>query len=913
MGCGCVRFSNNKDNIKSAINPSQLNIITNTEKITKNFFNKNNSADNIEKINILNNEAIKAKNSSNKASESNKNLLKSNYSIREKNYNATNEDFSEYYLLLGKDIEPLTIKTELFISCKNLSNFSRSFGYYALVEKKDGNFWSVFGQTEISRYTPNPSFIKSFVINYNLENGEKQFFRFTVKYIEKDENTTSLGTIEIDLKTLFSNTNQEITQNLKGNKGQVTIKGGQKKNISEFIQMRIGIKGPRMTNNKIFCRISRKTNSKNESIPLNVTEEKEHIHEKKEKVFYWKLIEFDSDRIAKKQLISTLDINMVKFQIFEVEKKKKEKLLTQKEVYIDDLINGSEFFLPKVTDDYNYLILDQIKTVHHYSFFSFLISGMQYTPCFFIDCTKSKFNLILSENLGNKYSKHFISKFQKEIDNNEEFIYRPWYDINFKKNEKNENFDKVKEQIFLNINGNNINDKNNTLNNISYKNISKLIEEENNEEDNKPQNPFENKTKLCKDYIKYSNELFESLIKDQFLLSTNNRSPVFLFGCRVPKENKIECYNISNNCDILNPEIEGYKKMHEAFKNLFSNLFLSFPCIIQDSLNHFFKYVSNDKFTNEKQMYHVAFFILTNYMNDTNYLFDFILKNNNLPFSIIIISLGDEFKADEFESKINEYISNHEKDENFRNNLIYINFNKIDFKTNDYERNINTFCKQIYYKLSQQFVSFVNMVKIPPLDSNNLSSKNTPDFLEFRKNNMYKNYIVPKFLMMEKEQIINDILDLGFEKELFEYTFDNKLPTFDKHFIISMLNNNKNKFEKMKSNKNKDISLNRNKTLKVECKKYFRFQDQMLIDERDLYFGENGDKKEKSMNHSNNEENGNLINEEICNFCKTHKINIIFQYCKHKYSCMYCLSQIKNNKCPICKRKIKYYVKIYNT
>ena len=923
MGCGCVRFSNNKDNIKSAINKSQFNNITTTEKEAKNIVNKNNSADNIEKINILNNETTKAKNSSSKISEVKQNLLKSRYSIRERNYNATNEDFSEYYLLLGKDIEPLTIKTELFISCKNLPNLSKIFGYYTLAEKKDGNFWSVFGQTEISRYTSNPSFIKSFIINYNFkkndekqlfkENEEKQLFRFTVKYIEKDENTTSLGTIEIDLHTLFSNKNQEITKSLKGNKGQVTIKGAQKKNISKFIQMRIGIKGPRMTNNKIFCRISRKTNSKNESLPLNVTEEKEHIHEKKEKVFYWKIIEFDSDRIEKKLLISTLDINIVKFQIFEVEKKKKEKLLTQKEVNIDDLINGSEFFLPKVTDDYNYLILDQIKTLHHYSFFSFLISGMQYTPCFFIDCTKSKFNLILSEQLGNKYSKNFISKFQKEIDNNEELIYRPWYDINFKKNERNENFDKVKEQILININGSKMYDKTNTLNNISYKNMSKLIEEENNEEENKPKNPFEHKSELCKDYKKYSDKLFESLIRDQFLLSTNNRSPVFLFGCRVPKENKIECYNFSNNCDILNPEIEGYKKMHETYINLFSNLYLSFPCVIQDSLNHFYKYISNDKFTTEKQMYHVAFFILTNYMNDTNYLFDFILKYSNLPFSIIIVSLGDEFKADEFESKINEYISNHEKDKNFRNNIIYINFNTIDFRTNDYERNINTLCKQIYYKLSQQFVSFINMVKIPPLDSNNLSNKNTPDFLEFRKNNMYKSYIIPKFLMMEKEQIIKDILDLGFEKELFEYTFDNKLPTFDKHYIINMLNSNKNKYEKMKSKTSKEISLNRNKTLKIECKKYFRFEDQMLIDERDLYFGENDKEKEISMNQSNNEKNGNLINEELCNFCKTHNINIIFQYCKHKYSCIYCLSKIKNNKCPICKRKISYYIRIYNT
>ena len=44
--------------------------------------------------------------------------LNNKYSYRDKNYKATNEDYSEYYLLLGKDIEPLTIKTEIFISCK---------------------------------------------------------------------------------------------------------------------------------------------------------------------------------------------------------------------------------------------------------------------------------------------------------------------------------------------------------------------------------------------------------------------------------------------------------------------------------------------------------------------------------------------------------------------------------------------------------------------------------------------------------------------------------------------------------------------------------------------------------------------------------------------------------------------------
>ena len=471
---------------------------------------------------------------------------------------------------------------------------------------------------------------------------------------------------------------------------------------------------------------------------------------------------------------------------------------------------------------------------------------------------------------------------------------------------------KFNEQIMKNINGKYVYDINLILNNCEDdSNI--IINNENIKEKNedKIQNPFANKIKLSEDYIKYSKELFKSLIQDQFLLNIKNSSPVFLLGSRVPKENQIECYNFSYNGDILNPEIANYKKMEEAYNNLLSNLFLSFPCIIKDSLNHFYKYVINDKFTEEKQRYHAAFFILTNYMNDTNYLFNFLLENNKLPFSIIIVSLGDEFKSEEFESKINEYIENNKKNESFRNNIIYINFNSVSFNINDYEKYINSFCKKVYYELSQQFESFIKMTNIKPLDSNNLSNKNTSNFLELRKNNVFRNYIVPKFLIQEKEAIIKEIIDLGFSKDLFDFIFDNKLPTFDKHFILSMMNNNHNKYEKIMRNKNKENNLSRNNTLKMQCTEYFRFNDQMLIDERELYFGNN--EKETCANpESNDEKKEKIINNEICNFCKTYKINIIFQYCKHKYSCIYCLSKIKNRTCPICKKQIEYFVKIYN-
>ena len=626
MGCGCIQYIKNKDTMASNLNQLSINNFTLTEKDSK----KNSKI-------ITNNEIEKVKNNFNKINSNQLYSSKSLYTNNENNYYLSKEDFSEYYLLLGNDIETLAIRKEIFISCKNLSYFNRSFGYYVIIEKKDVNFWSFFSQTEISRYTSNPSFIKSFIINYNYNNNNKnkeQIFKFTVICIEKDEKIFQLGSIEINLQNLFSSKNQELSLNLK-DKGEIIIRAEDKKNISEFVQMRIGIKGERMTNNKIFCRISRKINNKNELFPIYITEEKEHIYDKNEKIFYWELFEFDSDRISKNQFINQIKINIIKFQIYEVEKKRKQKLLTEKEVNIDDLINGAEFNLSKVTDEYNYLILSQIKKINRYSLYSFLISGLHYRPYFFIDCTRSKFNLILSEKLGNKYSKTFISNFQKDANNNEDFIYRSCYDFNI----QTQKYNNLEEQILPNINGNNNYGKNLSLNNDDYYDLEDNKDNKENREDNKIfKNPFENKEKLSEEYMKYSYDLFNSLIKDQFLLNINNHSPLFLLGARIPNDNKIEGFNFAYNNDILNPELYDYKKMYEIYKNLLSKLFLSFPCIIQDSLNHFYKYVSNSTFTEEKQTYHVGFFILTNYMSDVNYLFEFLLKYNNFPFSIIIVS-----------------------------------------------------------------------------------------------------------------------------------------------------------------------------------------------------------------------------------------------------------------------------------
>ncbi len=105
---------------------------------------------------------------------------------------------------------------------------------------------------------------------------------------------------------------------------------------------------------------------------------------------------------------------------------------------------------------------------------------------------------------------------------------------------------------------------------------------------------------------------------------------------------------------------------------------------------------------------------------------------------------------------------------------------------------------------------------------------------------------------------------------------------------------NKQKIERKKSNK-----------------KFILWNDLALIDEReDFFYNKNNQNNEIQKIHVQN--NVQNFSDKICNFCNENKINIVFQYCKHKFSCIYCLPKIKNFQCPICKKNINHFVQIFN-
>ena len=74
----------------------------------------------------------------------------------------------------------------------------------------------------------------------------------------------------------------------------------------------------------------------------------------------------------------------------------------------EELKIKKEFQLKKIKDEYHYLLIDDIKEIDKFTLFSFLVSGMEYECCFFLDLSRSKLNLYVSDKFNNPFSKKFF-------------------------------------------------------------------------------------------------------------------------------------------------------------------------------------------------------------------------------------------------------------------------------------------------------------------------------------------------------------------------------------------------------------------------------------------------------------------------------------------------------------------------
>jgi hypothetical protein len=120
-------------------------------------------------------------------------------------------------------------KVELYLSCHSLTNldFGSKSDPYCVLYRKQGNNWHQVGKTEIVWNNLDPSFAKSFEIEFTFE--RKQIFKVECRDADDEQGLKydSLGSAEFELGTVIGSVNSTLVLNLieKNKKmGQVSIR-----------------------------------------------------------------------------------------------------------------------------------------------------------------------------------------------------------------------------------------------------------------------------------------------------------------------------------------------------------------------------------------------------------------------------------------------------------------------------------------------------------------------------------------------------------------------------------------------------------------------------------------------------------------------------------------------------------------
>ena len=539
---------------------------------------------------------------------------------------------------------------------------------------------------------------------------------------------------------------------------------------------------------------------------------------------------------------------------------------------------------------------------HRLSLFQFLLNGMQYHSYCFMDLSRSVYNAAISVAKQNKFTKTL----NMSNTNNNEVIYRRAIDVKCEDKSKYDNLTFIKSKFL----------------NKAIEPITKL----------QPINHFnQNSSHISINEIQ---SLIAYVIKDQINLDSNNRCALFGYGCNIPPDYDILCNCYAMNFDIMNPYVDSHNDIIDLYLQVMNSFYLSGTPILSEVLTHFYKYVEAQPFTPYMKHYHVGVFVLSNMFHDKDDFIKIVSRNTHLPCTLILISIGDECKS---LSALSESLTAEIQSSSRRVNFIYINYHLIYMThgatTNEDEDALHstllTTCKDIYNKINEQFIEYVKHINTTEVNNNNnnnddvdgrnnnyYTNQNNPDYIEFRQNKMNMTVNSLQFLEDEKEALIENIRQLKYDVSDLNDTFKGKVPTFDRHYILNSLNKNKSKkLQQRNTNVSGHFHKQRNK-------QYIMYNNQIIINDRKMFrepASEQSDvvmKDDKDNIVVTSQTKGSkdaVYDNVICNICKVNKINIVFQYCKHRYCCIYCIPKVKDETCPICTRKVELFVQVFST
>ena len=220
---------------------------------------------------------------------------------------------------------------------------------------------------------------------------------------------------------------------------------------------------------------------------------------------------------------------------------------------------------------------------------------------------------------------------------------------------------------------------------------------------------------------------------------TDQEVPLFGFGGVLPNFYSQVSHWFAMNGNIFRPEVTGIEGITSCYQNVLSKIKFSGPTYFSKLLKYWVNMVKFEYEAN-KQKYYIFMILTDGVIHDIDETVDWIVESSSLPWSIIIIGIGDaDFSQMDFldadDSRL--FSTKHQKFQE-RDNVQFVEFNK--FKDNP-----NLLARETLEELPRQLLDFYKKRKIGVeeikhehcLEAKEFFSYKGQEFLEYENKPFY--------------------------------------------------------------------------------------------------------------------------------------------------------------------------------
>lgn len=267
--------------------------------------------------------------------------------------------------------------------------------------------------------------------------------------------------------------------------------------------------------------------------------------------------------------------------------------------------------------------------------------------------------------------------------------------------------------------------------------------------------------------------------------------PVFGFGAKLPPYHDIVSHCFALNGNIFSPEIKTIEGVLKEYRRAVNEVVFHGPTVFSQLLRTVIAYAEAKEVSQQSQQYFILLIITDGVINDKHSTVHEIVRASALPISIIIVGVGDEnFEAmKELDADKTPLYSKILKKNMERDIVQFVPFSK-------YKDRPNELAKEVLFEVPEQMLSFMESKNIRPnLDRGDLF--NTP----LRTLNSFNNqmlssarlaltspHLAQELFHGMKLELMQDVINLGFEVDLVREVFSEGVPCMDINMIISLIN-----------------------------------------------------------------------------------------------------------------------------